>query len=438
VRPENGADSTGVLSLQKREYMDFKVMVTEIAKRAKAASHVMASLSTDAKNRALAAIAAELDKNREKIKAENKKDLESGAKKGLTKAFIDRLMLDDKYIDTMIKSLNDVIKLKDPVGQVTAQWSRPNGMKVKKVRYPLGVIGIIFESRPNVSVEASSLAIKSGNSVILRGGSDAYNSNMCIGRIIKDAVKAAGLPDGAVEIIEEKDREAIGALLKLKEYVDVIIPRGGKGLVDFVAANSAIPVIYHDAGICHTYVDKAADLGMALKVALNAKTQRPSTCNAMETMLVHKDIAEKFLAKAGEEFKKAKVKIKAEEKAQKFLPGADKANEQDFRTEYNDLVLNVKVVDSLEEAINHINTFGSHHSDAIITKDKKAADIFTASVDSAACFVNVSTRLHDGFEFGLGAEMGISNQKLHVRGPLALEGLTSEKFTVTGSGQIRG
>ena len=418
--------------------MDFKEMVTTTAKRAKAASHIMASLPTAVKNKALSAIAAELDKNRETIKAENKKDLESGVKKGLTKAFIDRLMLDDKYIDAMIKSLNDVIKLKDPVGQVTSQWGRPNGMKVKKVRYPLGVIGIIFESRPNVSAEAASLTIKSGNSVILRGGSDAYNSNMCIGRLIKNAVKTAGLPDGAVEIIEEKDREAIGALLKLKEYVDVIIPRGGKGLVNFVAANSAIPVIYHDAGICHTYVDKAADLNMALKVALNAKIQRPSTCNAMETLLVHKDAAEKFLAKAGVEFKKANVKIKADEKAVEYLTGSLKATDADFRTEYNDLILNVKVVDSLEEAVDHINTYGSHHSDAIITKDKKAADIFTATVDSAACFVNASTRLHDGFEFGLGAEMGISNQKLHVRGPLALEGLTSEKFVVNGSGQIRG
>jgi glutamate-5-semialdehyde dehydrogenase len=381
--------------------MDFKEMVTEMAKRAKAASYIMASLSTAAKNKALAAIAAELDKNRDKIKAENKKDLEEGAKKGLTKAFLDRLNLDDKGIDAMIKSLNDVIKLKDPVGQVTAQWGRPNGMKVKKVRYPLGVIGIIFESRPNVSVEAASLTIKSGNSVILRGGSDAYYSNMCLGSLIKDAVKSTGLSDGAVEIIAEKDREAVGALLKLKEYVDVIIPRGGKGLVDFVAENSSIPVIYHDAGICHTYVDKAADLNMALKVVLNAKIQRPATCNAMETMLVHKDIAEQFLVKAGGEFKKAKVRIKADEKALKYLPAAEKAAEVDFKTEYNDLILNVKVVDSLGEAISHINNYGSHHSDAIITKDAKAADIFTAAVDSAACFVNVSTRLHDGFEFGL-------------------------------------
>jgi glutamate-5-semialdehyde dehydrogenase len=418
--------------------MDFKEMVTTIAKRAKAASHIMASLSTAVKNKALAAIAAELDKNRGTIKAENKKDLELAAKKGLNKAFIDRLALDDKYMDAMINSLNDVVKLKDPVGQVTAKWRRPNGMRVKKMRYPLGVIGIIFESRPNVSVEAASLTIKSGNSVILRGGSDAYNSNMCLGRLIKNAVKSAGLPEGAVEMIEEKDREAIAALLKLKEFVDVIIPRGGKGLVDFIAGNSRVPVIYHDAGICHTYVDRAADLSMALKVVVNAKVQRPSTCNAMETLLVHKDIAEKFLVKAAEEFKNAKVRIKADEKALKYLPAAEKAKEEDFKTEYNDLVLNVKTVASLEEAIDHINNYGSHHSDAIITKDAKAADIFTTTVDSAACFVNASTRLHDGFEFGLGAEMGISNQKLHVRGPLALEGLTSEKFVINGSGQIRG
>lgn len=418
--------------------MDFEAMVSEIAGRAKAASHVMASLDAKKKNSALAAIADGLDKNREKIITENKKDLEAGVKKGLTKAFLDRLTLDNTYIDTMIKSLNDVIKLKDPVGQVTAKWARPNGMKVAKVRYPLGVIGIIYESRPNVSVEAASLTIKSGNSVILRGGSDAYHSNICLVSLIKTAVKNTGLPDGAVEIIGEKDREAIAALLKQKQYVDVIIPRGGKGLVDFIASNSAIPVIYHDAGVCHTYVDKAADLAMALKIVLNAKVQRPSTCNAMETMLVHKDIAEKFLLKAGAEFKNANVKLKAGEKAAKFLDGAEPVKEEDFRTEYNDLILNVKVVESLEEAISHINTYGSHHSDTIVTGDKKAAAVFTSAVDSAACFINASTRLHDGFEFGLGAEMGISNQKLHVRGPLGLEGLTSEKFVINGSGQIRG
>jgi glutamate-5-semialdehyde dehydrogenase len=417
--------------------MNFREIIKEKAKRAKAASYQMAKFSTKEKNNALSIIAAGLDNNREIIIEENKKDAEAGAKKGLTKAFLDRLTLDDKYIDAMISSVRDVIKLKDPVGQVTSSWRRPNGLKLKKVRMPLGVIGIIFESRPNVNVEAVSLTIKSGNSVILRGGTDAYNSNMCIGRLLVEACKKAGLPQGVVEVIEEKDREAIGAMLKLKEYIDVIIPRGGKGLVDYVSANSAIPVIFHDAGICHTYVDKDADLEMAAKICVNAKTQRPSTCNAMETMLVHKDIASKFLPVIGEQLKKLNVKLKAEEKAKKFLPYAVDAGEEDFKTEYNDLILNVKAVDSLDEAINHINTCGSHHSDAIVTGNKAAADIFVRGVDSAACFVNASTRLHDGFEFGLGAEMGISNQKLHVRGPLALEGLTSEKYVASGAGQIR-
>ncbi len=382
-------------------------------------------------------IAVALENSRDKIKAENLKDIEAGNQKGLTKAFIDRLTLDDARIDTMIKSLHDVVKLKDPVGIMTGKWARPNGMKIERVRVPLGVIGMIFESRPNVCVEAASLAIKSGNSVLLRGGSDAINSNICIAGIIKDAIKGAGLPDGAAGIIGAKDREAVGVMLKLKEYIDVIIPRGGKELVDFVAANTSIPVIYHDAGICHTYVDKAADLKMALNVCINAKAQRPSTCNAMETMLVHAGIAAEFLPQAADALQKAGVKIKAEPKAKKFIASAADAKEEDFKTEYNDLILNVKAVDSIDEAISHINTHGSHHSDAIITNDKNAADAFIKGVDSAACFVNASTRLHDGFEFGLGAEMGISNQKLHVRGPLALEGLTSEKYVIKGTGQIR-
>ncbi|HRU39742.1 MAG TPA: glutamate-5-semialdehyde dehydrogenase [Candidatus Goldiibacteriota bacterium] len=411
--------------------------VRKIAESAKKASYIMPTIKTAHKNRALKAIAEAFDANRQAIKAENQKDIEAGRKKGLPAPFLDRMKLDDKYIDTMIMSLSDVIKLKDPVGVVTSRKKRPNGMTVSKVRMPLGVIGIIFESRPNVCSEAASLSIKSGNSLILRGGSDSFNSNMILGRLIKEALISAGLPEGAVETINFREREAIAALLRLKEYVDVIIPRGGKGLVDFVSANSSIPVIYHDAGICHTYIDSAADLKMALKVALNAKVQRPSTCNAMETLLVHEKIAAKFLPVAAEAFRKAGVKIKAEEKAATFIRDAEKAVEQDFRTEYNSLTLNVRVVPSIEEAIAHINKYGSRHSDAIITRDKKSAARFCAAVDSAACFVNVSTRLHDGFEFGLGAEMGISNQKLHVRGPLALEGLTSEKYVVTGSGQVR-
>ncbi len=417
---------------------DIKEKILQQAKRAKDASYVLMKTATKVKNAALNTIAEELDKNRAVIIAENKKDIEAGIKSGLTKAFIDRLTLDDKYIDTMIKSVKDVIKLPDPVGKVTSSVKRPNGMRVMKVRMPLGTVGIIFESRPNVGVEASSLTLKSGNSVILRGGSDAYNSNMCLGKIIRGALVKAGLPEGCVEVVETTDRDAIAEMLKLKDYIDVIIPRGGKGLVDFVAENSMIPVIYHDAGICHTYVDKQADLEMAIKVSYNAKVQRPSTCNAMETLLVHKDIAEKFLPMAEKEFLNGNVELKAEAAAKKFLPTAKNAADEDFRKEYNDLKLNIKVVASLDEAISHINTYGSHHSDAIITRDKKAAERFEAEVDSAAVFVNASTRLHDGFEFGLGAEMGISNQKLHVRGPMGLNELTSEKYIVRGSGQIRG
>jgi glutamate-5-semialdehyde dehydrogenase len=338
----------------------------------------------------------------------------------------------------MIKSLYDVMALKDPVGEVTEEWVRPNGMKISKMRMPLGVVGIIFESRPNVGVEASSLTIKSGNSVILRGGSDAFNSNICLGNIIRNGIKKAGLPDGAVEVMDNTERETVGILLKQKDYVDVIIPRGGKGLVDFVSGNTMIPVIYHDAGICHTYVDKDADLDMAVTVSMNAKIQRPSTCNAMETLLVHRLVAERFLSIMKLELENAGVEVRAEEKAKKYLPGALDAVDKDFRTEYNDLILNVKVVENIDEAIGHINTYGSHHSDAIITKNEEAGAKFTKEVDSAVCFINASTRLNDGFEFGLGAEMGISNQKLHVRGPMALRELTSEKYVIKGSGQIRG
>lgn len=417
--------------------MEMMGRVTQQAKRAKEASYILMRTSTEDKNKALKAMAEGLDKNRNLLKEENKKDIKAGLEKGLSKAFIDRLTIDDKHIDTMIKSLHDVIALKDPVGEETAQWTRPNGMIVTKMRMPLGVVGIIYESRPNVGVEASSLTLKSGNSVILRGGSDAYNSNMCIGKIIKDAIISAGLPEGAVEVIDSTDRETVGMLLKQKEYVDVIIPRGGKGLVDFVAGNTMIPVIYHDAGICHTYVDKDADMDMAVSVCMNAKTQRPSTCNSMETMLVHPDIAEKFLSIMKLELENAKVEIRADEKAKKYFPEALDAAEKDFRTEYNDMILNIKIVEGIDEAIAHINNYGSHHSDAIITKNPAAGTKFTVEVDSAACFINASTRLNDGFEFGLGAEMGISNQKLHVRGPMALQELTSEKYVIKGSGQIR-
>ncbi|HDQ26440.1 MAG TPA: glutamate-5-semialdehyde dehydrogenase [bacterium] len=411
--------------------------VTEKAKSAKAASYMLAALSTGEKNRALEAAAGLLDKNRKSIIEANIKDIEACREKGLKDSFIDRLAAGDKQIDTMIKSLRDVIALPDPAGEITGQWERPNGLKIRKMRVPLGVIGMIFESRPNVCVEASSLAIKSGNSLLLRGGSDSINSNISIIKIIKEAFRSAGLPEGAVELVEDTDRKGVEIMLGLKGYIDVIIPRGGKGLVDLIAEKSRIPVIYHDAGICHTYVDKAADIDMAVKVCVNAKAQRPSTCNAMETMLVHKDIAPEFLPKAEKVFVAAKVSLKADKESKVFIPSAQDAAEDDYRTEYNDYILNIKMVGSIEEALAHINTYGSRHSDAIITGDKKAAEKFVKEADSAACFVNASTRFHDGFEFGLGAEMGISNQKLHVRGPLALVGLTSEKYVVTGAGHIR-
>jgi glutamate-5-semialdehyde dehydrogenase len=418
--------------------MGIKAEVVKLAEKAKAASYILMNTDTQAKNKGLKAIAAAIDKNRDKIMAANKKDLALGKKNKLSKAFLDRLALDDAGIDSMIKSINDVIKLPDPVGEITSSLKRPNGMEVIKMRMPLGVVGIIFESRPNVCVEASSLTIKSGNSVILRGGSDAFNSTSCLGSLIRGALKSAGLPEDAVCVVGTTDRKAVGELLKLKEYIDVIIPRGGKSLVDFVSRSSRVPVIYHDAGICHTYVDESANLDMAVKVALNAKAQRPSTCNAMETLLVNSSVAGKFLPEMEKELIKAKVTVKADKGSMKYLKSAKKATEKDFYTEYNGLILNIKTVGSLSEAIAHINKYGSRHSDAIITRDSAAAARFEKEVDSAAVFVNASTRLHDGFEFGLGAEMGISNQKLHVRGPMALKELTSEKYVVRGSGQIRG
>ena len=417
--------------------MDIKEEVLNKAESAKKASYGLLKADTKTKNLALIYIAEEIFKSSKEIFEANSKDIENGKLKNLSAAFIDRLTLNEARLAGMIKVINDVIALKDPVGEITQSWSRPNGMKLKKMRMPLGVIAIIFEARPNVCVEVAALTIKSGNAVILKGGSDALNSNIAIVKAIKNGITRAGIDAGVVEIVEATDREALGELLKLKDFIDVVIPRGGKSLVDFVAQNSRIPVIYHDAGICHTYVDEAADLKIAIKVSLNAKVQRPSTCNAMETLLVNRNIAAEFLPRMADEFKKAKVELRADTESRKMISWAKEATAQDFRTEYNDLILNIKIVASLDEAINHINTYGSHHSDAIITTDKKRAERFVAEVDSAACFINASTRLHDGNEFGLGAEMGISNQKLHVRGPMALKELTSEKYIVYGSGQIR-
>lgn len=414
-----------------------KELIIEKGKKVKEASRILARINTAQKDFSLKCIAEEIDKNREILKKENKTDLENGEKKGLSKAFLDRLALTDSRIDGMIKVLNDVIHLKDPVGEIFNMNTLPNGLKVGQMRVPIGVIGIIFESRPNVCIEVASLTIKSGNGVILRGGSDAIHSNICLTGIIKSGLKKAGLPESSVEIIEDTNRETILHLIRMKEYVDIIVPRGGLELIRYVDENSLIPVIRHDLGICHTFVDEFADIKMATDICFNAKVQRPGVCNAMETLLVHKNIAAKFLPVMKSGYDKAGVELRGDAETKKILPGIKDATEEDWSTEYLELILSVKVVNSLDEAIDHINKYSSNHSDGIVTDSYSNGMKFITEVDSAACFINASTRFNDGNEFGLGAEMGISNQKLHVRGPMGLKDLTAPKYIVFGSGQVR-
>jgi glutamate-5-semialdehyde dehydrogenase len=414
-----------------------KSTLPEKGKTIKDASRILAVASTAIKNSALRYIAAEIETNRECIKSENGKDLKAGIAKGLSEAFIDRLTLNDKQIDGMIKILNDVVSLKDPIGEIFNMNTMPSGIKVGQMRVPIGVIGIIFESRPNVCIEVASLTIKSGNGVLLKGGSDAIHSNICLTNLIKNGLKKAGLPEGCVDIVDSTSRDSVVEMVRMKEYIDIIIPRGGLQLIRFVEENSLIPVIRHDMGICHTFVDEFADLAMAVAICVNAKVQRPGVCNAMETLLVHGTIAPVFLPAVEKEYKNAGVKLKGCARTKKILPGIFDATEEDWSTEYLDLVLSVKVVDSLDEAIAHINKYSSHHSDCIVTENYSNGMKFITEVDSAACFINASTRFSDGNEFGLGAEMGISNQKLHVRGPMGLKDLTAPKYIIFGSGQVR-
>jgi glutamate-5-semialdehyde dehydrogenase len=407
------------------------------AEKVKQASRKLAAVKTAVKNSALKNIADELDNNRKLILTENEKDVKAGIKKGLSDAFIDRLTLNDKRITGMINVLNDVIKLDDPVGEIFNMKTLPNGLKVGKMAMPIGVIGIIFESRPNVCIEVASLTLKSGNGVILRGGSDAFNSNIAITSLIRKGIEKAGLPPSSVEIVENTARESVLELIKLKEYIDIIVPRGGLELIRFVEENSLIPVIRHDLGICHTYVDEFSDMDMAVNICYNAKVQRPGVCNAMETLLVHSSAAGKFLPMMKKEYDKAGVRLKGCERTRLILPGIEEASESDWSTEYLGLTLSVKIVDSLDEAIDHINNYSSHHSDSIVTDSYMNGMKFITEVDSAACFINASTRFSDGNEFGLGAEMGISNQKLHVRGPMGLKDLTAPKYVIFGNGQVR-
>jgi len=413
-------------------------IVGKIVKEAKIASQTMGLIQTSVKNMALRKMAKALGANKAYILRENKKDLVAGSTQGLSKALMDRLTLNDKRIKGMAQCLLDTVAIKDPVGELIETIKRPNGLIIKKVRSPIGVIGIIYESRPNVTSDCVGLCLKSGNSVILKGGKEAYYSNKAIYTVLRKVLKGTKIPQGAIQFVSSTDRVAVNILLKQDEYIDLIIPRGGEGLIRFVAGNTRIPVVKHYKGICHTYVDKYANLKMAHNICLNAKVQRPGVCNAMETMLVHKSCARRFLPKIVDDLQKAGVEVRGCPVTRGIVKnGVKKAIRQDWSEEYLDMILSVKVINNLNEAIDHINTYGSHHSDAIITNNKKEVNQFFKLVDSACLYVNASTRFTDGFEFGFGAEVGISTDKLHVRGPMALEGLTTYKYEIHGKGQIR-
>ena len=412
-------------------------IVRDISLKAKASKSEMRALNEQIKNDALFLIKERLWERRDVILRENAKDLETARSQGLSSAILDRLRLDEKILKGICEGIDDVISLPDPVGKVTGMWKRPNGLLVGRMRIPLGVIGFIYESRPNVTVDAAVLCIKSGNVVILKGGSEAINSNMAICDIIREALKEEGIPKDAVSIIPTTDRKAVDQLIQMDDCIDLIIPRGGEGLIRYVTENSKIPVLKHFKGVCHIYVDRYADLQMAYSVCLNAKVQRPGVCNAMETLLVHKDVAEEFLPEMIRIFKDKGVEIRGCEKTRKIISDIGVAEESDWYEEYLDLILSVKVVESMDDAIRHIETYGSNHTDAIITDSYERAHRFIEMVDSSVVLVNASTRFNDGYQLGLGAEIGISTSKIHAFGPMGLEELTTTKFIVFGDGQTR-
>ncbi len=417
--------------------MNIKQYMQEMGQKARLASRAIAKADTGLKNKALLATADALDAARPILVAENEKDLENGRNNGLDSALLDRLALTPKVIDTMIEGLRQVAALPDPIGEITDMNFRPSGIQLGKMRVPLGVIGIIYESRPNVTVEAASLCLKSGNAVILRGGSEAIHSNQAIARCIAQGLAAADLPAATVQVVETTDRAAVGELITMPEFVDVIVPRGGKGLIERVSKDASVPVIKHLDGICHVYIDDQADLDKAVKIAVNAKTHRYGTCNTMETLLVAESVAPQVLPLLAEEYAAKGVELRGCEKTCAILGAAIPATEEDWSTEYLAPVLAIKIVSSMDEAIEHINDYGSHHTDAIVTENYTLARRFLAEVDSSSVMVNASTRFADGFEYGLGAEIGISTDKIHARGPVGLEGLTSQKYVVFGDGHIR-
>ena len=420
-----------------RERKDFKREIREMAKKAKEASYQLIRLSTDIKNKALCEMADDLERGKDLLIEENERDLVAGEKAGLSQSMMDRLRVTPAVFQGMANGLREVARLPDPVGEVVRMWKRPNGLMVGRMRIPIGVIGIIYESRPNVTADAAGLCLKSGNSVMLRGGSEAFHSNQAISQILQKALVKIGIPKEVIQVLPHQEREAIKEMLQLEDEIDLIIPRGGEELIRFVMTHSKIPVIKHYKGVCHIFVDESADLEIATQVCLNAKVQRPGVCNAMETLLVHEKVAARFLPKIAEVLLKEGVELRGCPRTKKILSNVEKATEEDWSQEYLDLILSIRVVGGIEEAINHIVTYGSLHTEAILTSDYRNAQRFLREVNSSCVLVNASTRFNDGFELGLGAEIGISTSKLHAFGPMGLEELTATKFIVYGEGQVR-
>lgn len=416
--------------------MDIKLYMQQLGQHARAGSRVIAATGTENKNAALLAIAEALDANRQQVLAANAIDLENGRANGLDAALLDRLELNDARVDAMIEGLHQVAELPDPIGQITDLTTRPSGIELGKMRVPLGVVGIIYESRPNVTIDAASLCLKSGNATILRGGSEAIQSNQAIAECIKQGLSATGLPETIVQVIETTDRAAVGELITMTEFVDVIVPRGGKSLIERISKDARVPVIKHLDGICHVYIDDKADLDMAFNIAVNAKTHRYGVCNAMETLLVAEDVASDILPRLAKAYEAAGVELRGCERTQEIIHCVA-ATEEDWGTEYLAPILSIKVVSDMDEAMEHIAHYSSQHTEAIVTSDEARAHRFIAEVDSSSVMHNASTRFADGFEYGLGAEIGISTDKIHARGPVGLEGLTSQKWVVFGHGEIR-
>lgn len=412
-------------------------MIVEICKKAKKASYEMVKLTADDKNTALCRMANAIEANTEKILAANRLDVEAAKAKGLKAALLDRLALDQKKVQTMAKELREVSALPDPIGTYLRTWTRPNGLIISQIRVPMGVVGVIYESRPNVTSDSAGICIKSGNAVILRGGSDALNSNIAIGEVLREALSATNVPIDALQVVPSPDRKVAEELMGMREYIDVLIPRGGADLIKTVVEKSRIPVIETGTGNCHVYVEEDADLTKATPIVINSKCQRPGTCNAAEKLLVHQNIAKEYLPAVIAELRKNGVEVRGDQHTRKIVPDAKEATEQDWGTEYLDLIIGIKVVENLDEAIAHINKYGTHHSESIVTCDFDKALRFQKEIDSAAVYWNASTRFTDGNQFGLGAEIGISTQKLHARGPMSIQHLTTTKYIILGSGQIR-